>query len=110
MKYPALSPKHNLKSRYNEIEDLASYAHTLSDEDKAWLNSFAEEYICSNFKHSGTKLHDETDPKVRSAIYGRNNQRNRCIMTIEQSQNKLLYLEDQDIDRIIQAALDDDYE
>lgn len=97
-KYPALDPSLNLKSRYEEIEDLASYAHTLSDKDKAWLNSFASEEICASFNHAGPKLNDESDPAVRSRIYGRNNQRNRCIMSRETAQGTLNYLEDIDID------------
>jgi anaerobic selenocysteine-containing dehydrogenase len=98
LQYPALSPQHNLKSRYEEIEDLASYAHTLPPEAREWLNSYAEEEICSNFKHDGIKLNDETDPKTRSRIYGRNNQRNRCIYTREASQNLLVNVDDIDFD------------
>jgi len=97
-KYPALDPKLNLKSRYDEIEDMASYAHLLNDEEKAWLNSYASEEVCASFNHSGPKLNDESDAKVRSRIYGRNNQRNRCIMSRESAQGTMNYLEDIDID------------
>lgn len=110
LEFPALSPQHNLRTRYDEIEDLASYADTLSKEDKAWLNSFAQEEICANFKHSGVKLNDESDPATRSRIYNRNNQRNRCIMSRETAQNTMNYLEDLDIDNSQAAETEDDFE
>ena len=99
VKYPALDPKLNLKSRYEEIEDLASYKDQLNDEEKAWLNAFSQEEICANFDHNGPKLNDQNDAAVRSRIYGRNNQRNRCIQTRELAQGTLNYLEDIDIDK-----------
>lgn len=98
LKYPALSPEHNLKTRYEEIQDVASYAHTLPPEAKEWLNSFIEEEVCANFKHNGIKLNDESDPETRSRIYGRNNQRNRCIYTREAAQNLLVNSDDIDFD------------
>lgn len=98
LEYPALSPEHNLKTRYEEIEDVASYAHTLNAEEKAWLNSFVEEEICANFDHKGIKLNDQNDPVTRSRIYGRNNQRNRCIMTRENAQNLMENVDDIDFD------------
>jgi len=110
LEFPALSPQHNLKSRYEEIEDLASYANTLSKEDRAWLNAFAEEEICSNFKHSGPKLNDETDPAVRSRIYGRNNQRNRCIYTQETAQGTMNFLEEIDVDKEDGLETEESYE
>lgn len=87
MEFPALNPEFNLKTRYEEIEDVASYANTLSYEDKAWLNSFMEEEVCANFNHKGIKLNDSNDSATRSRIYGRNNQRNRCIYTRTKAQN-----------------------
>lgn len=99
MKYPALNVDVNLKSRYEEIEDLQSYANTLSDQDKAWLNAFSQEEICANFNHNGPKLNDQSDPKVRSRIYNRNNERNRCIFTRERAQGTLNELDIMDIDK-----------
>lgn len=98
-KYPALDPQLNLRSRYEEIEDLQSYASSLSPQDREWLNAFSQEEICANFNHSGPKLNDKSDPKVRSRIYNRNNERNRCIMSREKSQGTLNYLDDIDIDK-----------
>ena len=108
MKYPALVAKVNLKTRFEEISDLESYAHTLSDEDKAWLNAFSNEEICANFNHSGPKLNDSSDPKVRSRIYNRNNERNRCIHTKEQAQGALNSLEIIDIDKENEAYFEDE--
>lgn len=110
LKYPALSPQHALRSRFEETEDLASYANTLSDEDKDWLNRFAEEEIHCNLKHSGEKLNDVSDPAVRSRIYSRNNQRNRCILTRETAKGSIQFLEDLDIDNIESADNEDSYE
>lgn len=107
VKYPALDPKYNLKSRYNEIEDLASYANTLPEEAKEWLNAYANEEICANFNHKGPKLNDQSDPKVRSRIYNRNNERNRCILTREEAQGTLNYVEDLDIDKEYEAFCED---
>ena|ERR1017187_8090657 len=98
VKYPALDPAYNLKSRQEEIEDLYSYKDQLNESEKEWLNSFAEEEINSNFNHKGVKLNDQTDPKVRSRIYTRNNERNRCIQTLELAKGMLMYLEEIDID------------
>jgi len=98
IKYPALDPAYNLRSRQEEIEDLYSYKDQLNNEEKEWLNSFAEEEICSNFNHKGIKHNDQSDPAVRSRIYNRNNERNRCIQTIEKAKGMLMYLEEVDLD------------
>lgn len=110
LKYPALSPQHNLLTRFDEIEDVASYAHTLNEKDREWLNSFIEEEVCANFNHKGPKLNDQNDPATRSRIYDRNNARNRCIYTREKAQSCLNYLEDLDIDREEVASEEDNYE
>jgi len=90
--FPGLNPKLNLKSRQEEIEDVASYAHTLSDKDKAWLNSYIEEEVNANFKHSGKKLNKSKKNKKR--IYNKNNARNRDVYTRAQASGQINYLED----------------
>jgi hypothetical protein len=110
VKYPALDPHLNLRTRYEEIEDLASYANTLSDADKEWLNSFASEEICASFNHSGPKLNDQSDPKSRSRIYNRNNERNRCIMSREKAMNSMNYLDEMDIDNEKGLEVEESYE
>lgn len=109
-KYPALKAKLNLKSRYEEIEDLESYADQLDDEEKAWLNAYASEEICANFNHKGPKLNDQSDPAVRSRIYNRNNERNRCILTREKAQGVINYLEDLDLDKEGTLTEEDNFE
>jgi hypothetical protein len=98
VKYAALDPAYNLKTRQEEIEDLYDYVDKLNEEEKAWLNAFSNEEICANFNHKGPKLNDQSDPTVRSRIYNRNNERNRCIMTREKAQGCLNYIEDIDLD------------
>jgi len=89
-----LDPTLNLKTRYEEIEDLASYAKTLPPEAREWLNNFSEEYICANFNHKGTKLH--TTDQQRKGCYNRNNARNRCVFSRQKAQGEdsMDYLED----------------
>ena len=108
VKYPALVARYNLKTRFEEIADLESYTDQLNDEEKAWLNSFAQEEICANFNHKGPKLNDSSDPKVRSRIYNRNNERNRCILTKEHAMGSINYIEDLDIDNAELAEIEDE--
>lgn len=81
----------NLKTRREEIEDVASYFDKLSPAEKDWMNSFVEEEINANFKHSGPKLNKSKADKKR--VYNRNNARNRCVFTREKAQNALNYKE-----------------
>jgi len=90
--FPGLNPKLNLKTRQDEIEDLASYADQLSLKDKRWLNAFSEEEINANFNHKGPKLNKSKANKKR--IYNKNNARNRDILTRVQAQGKSIYLKD----------------
>lgn len=87
-KYPALKRNFNLKTRYDEID--FDYVEKLSEEDKAWLNSFAEEYIGANLNHKGEKLHKTK--KLKKDVYDRNNARNRCVLTRSKAQNKAILL------------------
>lgn len=101
-KYKALEPEINLKSRYEEIEDIASYAKDLPEEAKDWLNRFTQEYVCANFKHKGEKIH--TTEKLRKSCFNRNNARNRDVYTQQKAQNSLNYIEDY---RTIEENIDD---
>lgn len=91
-KYPALNPELNLKSRYEEIVDIASYADKLSEKDKEWLNAFTEEYVNANFNHNGPKIHKKKAQKKE--IYTRNNARNRDVWTKAKASGTGVYLED----------------
>lgn len=78
-KNPALKPNLNLKTRYEEIMDILTYANDLPEKEKKWMNSFVEEYVNANFNHSGKKLH--TTKALKKACYDKNNSRNRDILT-----------------------------
>ena len=83
-KYPALDPSLNLKTRYELIE--TDYLHLLTEKEKAWLNSFNEEYVNANFNHKGKKIHKKREHRLES--YGRNNSRNRDILTRAKAMNR----------------------
>lgn len=89
--YPAIEPSVNLKTRKEAIEDVKSYFHKLTPEEKKWMNSFMEEENNANFNHNGPKLNKTKEEKKK--IYNRNNARNRCIFTREKAQDKLNFIE-----------------
>lgn len=101
VKYSALDPTYNLKTRADEINDIREYAKTIPDDMvdpksgklvKEWLNSFAEEHINANFKHKGVKIMKKV--KEKRERYRANNRRNQDIYTKEKAQGKLNYIED----------------
>lgn len=108
MKYPALHPEVNLKSRAEEIADIASYANKLSEADKEWLNAFSNEYICSNFDHKGPKLHVTKEEK--KLCYDRNNARNRCIQTRETMMQDMVSLDELRETEILQNTIEDEFQ
>lgn len=77
VKYPALEPRLNLKTRTDLID--FDYVEKLNDKEKAWLNSFCEEYHNANMKHPGKKIHKTK--KQQRDCYTMNNARNRDILT-----------------------------
>lgn len=91
-KYPAVDPRMNLKTRYEEIVDIASYFDTLPESAKEWMNSFVEESVNANFNHKGPKIYTKVEDK--RAIYGRNNARNRDILTKVKACGKYIELDD----------------
>lgn len=80
IKYSALDPAVNLKTRYELIADY-DYLDKLSDKDKAWLNKFTKEYVNADLdtKRPGKNLH--RNKELRKDCYDRNNARNRCVWT-----------------------------
>ena len=80
VKYSALDPTVNLKTRYELIADY-DYLNKLSDKDKAWLNKFTKEYVNADLdtKRPGKNLH--RNKELRKDCYDRNNARNRCVWT-----------------------------
>ncbi len=89
-KFANLYPNLNLKSRYEEIEDLYSYMDKLDEDCKAWLDKFAKEYINASFEHKDP-LHNKEQQRE---IYNRNNERNRCVLTRMKAYGNVNYLEE----------------
>lgn len=89
VKYPALKPNLNLKSRYDELTDF-DYLHKLNDKEKEFMNSFLEESVNANFNHSGKILHNTK--KLRKACYDRNNSRNRDILSRAKASGRTISL------------------
>lgn len=89
-KYPALDPKLNLKIRFEELD--YDYVNKLTDKDKAWLNTFTEEYINANLNHKGKKLHKTK--KDKKICYDKNNSRNRDILSRAKVMQALSYTEE----------------
>lgn len=54
-KYPALDPRLNLKTRYDEID--YDYIDQLNEKEKAWLNNFSKEYTGASFDDSKKRVH-----------------------------------------------------
>lgn len=100
-KYPALEPRYNLKIRHDELE--CDYLNELSEEEKDWLNRFNEEYVNTNFKHKGKRVHPrkyttktvkKTGKKKKVDIYKqeaeeRNNHRNSDVLVVSKTNNML---------------------
>lgn len=116
VKYPALKPEYNLRSRFELID--YDYINQLTAEEKEWLNSFTEEYVNANFNHDGVKIHDKE--KYKKQAYDSNNARNRCILTrckasgtitdfehLSQKEKKNLGIHDEIEERDISEILDD---
>ena len=106
-KYSALKVRLNLKSRMDEISDLASYVDQLNESEKEWLNTFAEEYVNANFNHGKERIHPveykeferkngskyKAD-KYKKACEDNNNSRNRCVYTKASTTGNLQAYED----------------
>lgn len=78
-RYPALNFKRQVKLRKDYLDGIEEYVHLLSPDEKAWLNSFLEETVITNFKHKGKKFYKSK--KAKREFYNSNNARNRCMQT-----------------------------
>lgn len=83
-KFAAFKPNLNLRTRYDEISDILTYANELPDKAKKWLAEFTEEYVGANFNHGGVIRHKTK--KHKKNCYDRNNSRNRDILTRSKAQ------------------------
>lgn len=93
-KFPNLRPDMNLRSRYEEIEDLHSYMDKLDEDCKAWLDKFSKEYVNASFDHDDP-LHS---PEQQKSVYDKNNARNRCVLTRYKAFGAMNYLGDKNTD------------
>jgi len=90
-----------------EVEDVASYAHKLNHEEKAWMNQFMKEYNDAVTKDA--VFH--TTAEDRKLCNDRNNSRNRCDYTIADAKGMMnLIADDQELERIIHGLDDDELE
>ena len=78
-KYPALKPELNLKTRYELID--YDYVDKLSEEEKAWLNKFTEEYVNASLNTEDLDKNLHNTEELKKDCYRRNNARNRDILT-----------------------------
>lgn len=87
--YPYLEPSVAMLKRRDEVEDVASYAHKLSAEEKAWMNQFMKEYNDATTKDA--VFHKTAEE--RKICNDKNNARNRCRYTEESAANRLNLVE-----------------
>jgi hypothetical protein len=99
MKYSALKPEYNLKTRYEEISDMQSYMYKLTDKEKEWLNKFSEEYVCGSFpdkkknpKEYRKRLHKKKVQELE--CYQKNNHRNNDVLSKANACGKINRFED----------------
>ena len=93
-RYRALKPEMNLKSRYEEIEDVASYINdpSITEEEREWMNTFMQEYTCANLNHGKDVLHNTKE--LKKSCYDRNNARNRCQLTRKKASGEIMSIEE----------------
>jgi hypothetical protein len=95
--------------RREETEDLASYAHLLNKEEKAWLNQFAKEYINADTNPATAIFHRTAEEK--KICNDKNNARNRCWYTEESAANRLNLVEsDAEMEQLIYSETEPEEE
>jgi hypothetical protein len=102
--YPYLEPSVALLKRREEVDDVASYAHKLSAEDKAWMNQFMKEY--NDASTQDAVFH--TTAETRKICNDKNNARNRCWYSEEAAANRLNLVEnDHQLERLVHGEEQD---
>lgn len=84
-----MKPELNLKTRYEQID--LDYLDKLTEEEKAWLNKFMEEYINASFNHKGVI---QKSSKHKKDSYDRNNARNRDTLTLAKAKGMATSMSD----------------
>jgi hypothetical protein len=91
-KYPALKPELNLRSRYELFDQ--DYIDKLSDEEKAWLNKFNDEYVNTNLDRKNPENNLHNSKLLIKDCDDRSNARRRCILSRNKASGQNIYLED----------------
>lgn len=91
VKYAALDPAFNLKTRTDLID--YDYINKLSEREKKWLNKFTQEYVnAGKLNKKDRPLHKTKE--LKKDCYDRNNARNRCQYTRQKASIGNKYLEE----------------
>lgn len=93
VKYSALDPTVNLKTRYELISDY-DYLDKLSDKEKAWLNKFTKEYVNADLDTRKKSNNFHRTDRLRKDCYDRNNARNRCVWTKCKASGKFVSIDE----------------
>lgn len=93
-KYPALDPELNLKTRWEEIQDVKEYSNKLSEKDKEWLNKFMSEYVCDQLNRKNLKKNFHNTKRLKKSCDDKNNARNRDVYARAKASGTHRYIED----------------
>lgn len=99
----------NLKSRVDDIIDVASYADQLSPSELEWMNKFMEEYNNASFSKMNRKNLMKTKQEKLDS-YNRNNARNRDVYNRLKMNNDLVFIEDNDTYGELDAVMEENPE
>lgn len=91
-KYPALTPDLNLRGRSDLID--YDYIDKLTDDEKAWLNKFTEEYVNTTLDRHNLENNLHNTEKLKQDCDARSNARRRDVMVKSKLTKQLDYLED----------------
>lgn len=104
-KFPYLEPSVAMLKRREEVEDVASYVHKLTEDEKAWMNQFMKEYNDAATKDA---IFHRT-AEERKICNDKNNARNRCWYTEEAAANRLNLVENEyELEKLLYSDLEPD--
>lgn len=108
VKYPALQPNLNLKTRQELID--YDYVNKLSESEKAWLNKFTEEYVGASLDRVNFDNNIHNTKKLKQDCDRRNNKRKEDAYTLSKVSNMLFSVEDAKIEMRRQEELLEEFE
>ena len=97
VKYPALDPGLNLRTRQEEIA--IDYLHKLSKEEAEWLNKFNEEYVNASLDRTNLEKNIHSTKAAKQSIDKRNNDRKKDAYTREKASGSLVYINDMTVEK-----------